>query len=74
MRRLARRVPVLWVNSIGMRLPMPGKTEMMLARYARKLRSTLNGLRRDPCGLWVYSPLFLPRYTARSRTATPSRS
>jgi glycosyltransferase involved in cell wall biosynthesis len=66
MRRLAQRVPVLWVNSIGMRLPTPGKTEMMLARYARKLRSTLNGLRRDPCGLWVLSPLFLPRYTTRA--------
>jgi len=63
MRRLARRVPVLWVNSIGMRLPTPGKTELTLARYARKLRSTLKGLRRDPCGLWVYSPLFVPRYS-----------
>ena len=63
MRRLARRVPVLWVNSIGMRLPTTGKTELTLARYARKLRSTLKGLRRDPCGLWVYSPLFVPRYS-----------
>jgi glycosyltransferase involved in cell wall biosynthesis len=64
MRRLARRMPVLWVNSIGMRLPTPGRTELTLARYARKLRSTFQGLRRDPCGLWVYSPLFVPRYSS----------
>lgn len=63
MRRLAPRVPVLWVNSIGMRVPRPGRTELPLARWSRKLRSTLKGLQRDPSGLWVYSPLFLPRYT-----------
>lgn len=66
MRRLAQRVPVLWVNSIGMRLPTPGKSEIMWTRYARKLRSTLKGLRRDECGLWVYSPIFIPRFTARA--------
>lgn len=66
MRRLAGRVPVLWVNSIGMRLPAPGRTELPWARYARKLRSTLKGLRRDPCGLWVYSPVFVPRYSPRA--------
>lgn len=63
MRRLATKLPVLWINSIGMRLPTPGKSDLVLTRYARKLRSTLRGLRRDECGLWVYSPLFLPRYT-----------
>ena len=63
MRRLARKLPVLWINSIGMRMPTPGKSELVLRRYARKLRSTLQGLKRDECGLWVYSPLFLPRYT-----------
>lgn len=66
MRRLAERVPVLWFNSIGMRLPSPGKSELVLLRYARKLRSTLQGLKRDESGLWVYSPLFLPRYTRRA--------
>lgn len=63
MRRLAQRVPVLWVNSIGMRMPTPGKSELVLHRYARKIRSTLKGLTRDQCGLWIYSPLFIPRYT-----------
>jgi glycosyltransferase involved in cell wall biosynthesis len=66
MRRLARRVPVLWVNSIGMRMPRPGRTEKALLRYARKLKSTLHGLRRDESGMWVLSPLFVPRHTRRA--------
>jgi len=66
MKRLARHYPVLWVNSIGMRAPAPGKTELPLRRYLRKFRSTLKGLRRDPdCGMWVYSPIFVPRYSPR---------
>lgn len=66
MTRLARRVPVLWVNSIGMRMPRPGRTEKAFARYARKLKSTLHGLRRDGSGMWVLSPLFVPRHTRRA--------
>lgn len=65
MSRLARRVPVLWVNSIGMRAPTPGKTQMLLQRYAWKLKSTFQGLRQDASGMWVYSPVFVPRYTPR---------
>lgn len=62
MKRLGARMPVLWVNSIGMRLPSSGKTELPLRRYLRKLRSTLKFLRRDASGMWVYSPLFVPIY------------
>jgi len=66
MTRLARRLPVLWVNSIGMRTPVPGKTDIAWHRYARKLKSLTKGLRRDDeSGMWVYSPLFVPRYTPR---------
>jgi hypothetical protein len=65
MTRLAKKVPVIWVNSIGMRAPAPGKTDLLFHRYLCKLRSTLKGLRRDPSGMWVYSPLFVPRYTRR---------
>ena len=32
--RLARRVPTLYVNSIGMRLPVPGRTEIAWRRCA----------------------------------------
>lgn len=64
MQRLARRCPVLWINTLGMRAPSPGKTELVWRRYARKLRSTLRGLKRDAAsGMWVYSPIFIPRYT-----------
>jgi glycosyltransferase involved in cell wall biosynthesis len=63
MRRLAGSNKVLWINSIGMRMPRPGATELPLHRYARKIRSTLKGLRRDPSGMWVYSPIFVPRYS-----------
>jgi glycosyltransferase involved in cell wall biosynthesis len=62
--RIAQRVPTLWVNSIGMRLPMPGRTEIAWRRYRRKLGSMAKGLRRDEAtGLWIYSPLFIPRYS-----------
>jgi len=69
LRRLARKQPVLWINSIGMRTPRPGGTELALVRYGRKIRSTLKGLRRDSSGMWVYSPLFLPRYSPRALAA-----
>ncbi|WP_152049591.1 glycosyltransferase [Tautonia marina] len=65
--RLARRgVPTLWINSIGMRMPVPGRTEIAWSRYTRKLGSMLRGLRRDPeTGMWVYSPLFVPKYSPK---------
>jgi UDP-N-acetylglucosamine transferase subunit ALG13 len=65
MSRLASDTPVLWINSIGMRAPSAAKTEIPLARYWRKLKSTLKGLRRDESGMWVLSPLFIPAYSPR---------
>jgi hypothetical protein len=66
MKRLAATTTVLWINSIGMRAPALGRTELPLRRYGRKLRSTLKGLRRDAeSGMWIYSPLFIPRYSSR---------
>ena len=63
--RLAKRVPTVWVNSIGMRMPVPGKTEIAWARYWRKLKSLTKGLRRDPeSGMYIYSPLFIPLYSS----------
>jgi hypothetical protein len=64
--RIARRVPTVWINSIGMRLPVPGKTEIAWRRYKRKLKSLFKGLRRDrDTGIWIYSPLFVPFYSPR---------
>lgn len=61
MRRFARRVPTLYVNSIGMRTPRVGEGRMFLRRVARKLRSLGRGLVREAApGLAVYSPLAAP--------------
>ena len=62
--RIARRVPTVWINSIGMRLPVPGRTEIAWRRYRRKLKSVVKGLRRDrDTGMWIYSPVFVPSYS-----------
>jgi len=61
MLRLARTHPVLLVNSIGMRVPLPGRATQPVRRLARKLRSVARGLHRPgPERLWVFSPLSLP--------------
>jgi hypothetical protein len=62
--RISRRVPTVWINSIGMRLPIPGRTEIAWRRYTRKLKSLFKGLRCDPdAGMWIYSPVFVPYYS-----------
>ncbi len=64
-KHIARRTPVLWVNSVGMRRPHLRRTEHAARRYWLKLKSTVRGLARDPeTGVSVYSPIFLPSYTA----------
>ncbi len=65
--RLARHRPVLLVNSIGMRLPIPGRTRKPFARLARKASSLTKGLQQplvDVPGFAVLSPFFLPVYRA----------
>ena len=62
--RLAQYVPTVWINSIGMRLPVPGKTEIAWSRYWRKLKSLTHGLERDSAtGMYIYSPIFIPLYS-----------
>ena len=64
MQRIARSRKVLWVNSIGMRMPAPGKTEIAWTRYTRKARSLLHGLSRDASsGMYILSPLFIPSFS-----------
>ncbi|GAB2938783.1 glycosyltransferase [Nonomuraea fastidiosa] len=62
MRHLARSRRVLIVNSIGMRMPTPGKTTYVARRIIRKLRSVAKLVRRVEPRLWVMSPLPLPFY------------
>jgi glycosyltransferase involved in cell wall biosynthesis len=65
MRRLAEEQPVLFVNSTGLRMPVPGRSSQPLRRVVRKLRSTAKLLRRpdpDLPLLSVLSPVFVPAY------------
>lgn len=59
MRELSRRVPVLYVNSIGMRMPTPGGG-MFARRIARKVRSFRRGLVRVRDRFSVFSPVVAP--------------
>ena len=65
MRRIARTSPVLLVNSIAMRMPLPGRSTMVGRRIVRKARSMMRRASRpvpDLPGLTVMTPVFLPFY------------
>ncbi len=65
MRRVARTRKVLLVNSLGMRMPTPGKSTRPFRRIFRKLGSILRYHRRplpDVPNFSVFSPVFLPLY------------
>lgn len=60
MRRIAKTWPVLFVNSIGVRMPSPTQDPEFSARIRRKLKSLAHGLTRVENDFWVYSPLMIP--------------
>lgn len=63
--RLAREHKVLIVNSVGMRMPSPGKTSRVFYKIWRKLKSVFKLLRRpvhELPNLYVFSPLPFPFY------------
>jgi GT2 family glycosyltransferase/glycosyltransferase involved in cell wall biosynthesis len=65
MRQVARHHPVLVINSIGMRMPRPGRSTMPLRRILRKTRSMAKLLRRplpELPGFHVMTPLIVPFY------------
>lgn len=65
MRRIARRRKVLFVNSITMRMPLPGRSTMAMRRLRRKLASMAKVIRRpdpDVPGFYVFTPLIVPLY------------
>jgi glycosyltransferase involved in cell wall biosynthesis len=65
MLRVAEVRRVLLVNSIGMRLPVPGRSSQPFRRMARKAASMLRGLRQPVEGLpgfTVFTPFLLPFY------------
>ncbi|MEU7893444.1 glycosyltransferase [Nonomuraea sp. NPDC049152] len=62
MRHLSAQRRVLVVNSIGLRMPMPGRSANTLRRIGRKLRSVAKFVRRPAPDFYVMSPLPLPLY------------
>jgi glycosyltransferase involved in cell wall biosynthesis len=60
MRQLRHRVPVLYVNSVGMRVPQLREGAMFLTRIWRKLRSISRGVVDVEPGFGVYSPFNVP--------------
>jgi glycosyltransferase involved in cell wall biosynthesis len=65
MLRIARERPVLFVNSITMRMPLPGKSSRFLMRIWRKAISMTKLLRRpvpEVPGFAVLSPIVIPFY------------
>jgi glycosyltransferase involved in cell wall biosynthesis len=65
MQRIAERRRVIFVNSIGMRMPLPGRSSGAIRRVVRKARSILRSLQRPVPrlpGFYVYTPIILPFY------------
>jgi glycosyltransferase involved in cell wall biosynthesis len=60
MRRIARHWPVLFVNSLGVRMPSPAEGAKFLGRIGRKVKSLGRGLAHVENKFWVASPLVLP--------------
>ncbi|MEZ5843542.1 MAG: glycosyltransferase [Hyphomicrobiaceae bacterium] len=60
LRRLARHMPVLFVNSIGVRMPSASDPALFAARIRRKLKSLARGLVEAEPGFFVFSPLVVP--------------
>lgn len=72
MRQVARERPVLVVNSLGLRMPTPGRSTHAARRILRKARSVAKLVRRpvpDLPGFHVMTPLLIPAYgdTAAAR-------
>jgi glycosyltransferase involved in cell wall biosynthesis len=70
MRELSRHVPVLYVNSIGMRFPQLREGATFVTRIRRKLRSMRRGVVRVRDGFHVYSPVSVPGRLAQ-KLSTP---
>lgn len=65
MRNIARHRRVLFVNSIGIRMPVPGRSTQFWRRILRKARSTAKLVRRpvpELPGFHVMTPVILPFY------------
>lgn len=60
MREFSEKIPVLYVNSIGMRIPKMGEGTVLLGRIARKIQSLNHGTVRIRENFTVHSPFMIP--------------
>ena len=60
MRRLGEHWPVLFVNSLAVRMPSLAEKHQFAARIGRKLKSLFRGLVNVENNFWVYSPVSIP--------------
>ncbi|MGK0303303.1 MAG: hypothetical protein ACI89X_004192 [Planctomycetota bacterium] len=70
MTRAAKQRKVLLVNSIGMRMPMPGRSPLPFKRIFRKLKSMLRSVQQPLPGtpnFTVMTPVLFPFYAVRGR-------
>ncbi len=65
MRRFARTMPVLYVNSLGVRIPEVSKPTQFAGKIKRKLQSLARGVVNVENNFWVFSPLNVPGDTGR---------
>ncbi len=65
MRRLAEDWPVLFVNSLAVRMPSLKEKSQFAARVGRKLKSFARGLQRVENNFWVFSPASVPGPTGQ---------
>ena len=65
MRRLAEDWPVLFVNSLAVRMPSLKEKSQFAARIGRKLKSLARGIVRVENNFWVYSPASVPGPTGQ---------
>jgi glycosyltransferase involved in cell wall biosynthesis len=68
MRELSRHVPVLYINSIGMRVPRVGEGTMFVRRVVRKLRSVRRGYVSVRANFSVITPVAGPGALGRRVT------
>lgn len=69
MRRLAQDRPVLFVNSLAVRMPSLKDRSQFAARIGRKLKSLARGMVRVENNFWVFSPFSVPGEGGRKLTA-----
>lgn len=65
MRRFAKDWPVLFVNSIAVRIPSLKEKRQFASKVGRKLRSLSRGLVRVENKFWVFSPVSVPGKTGQ---------